>query len=1257
MGVKNLWEELDAAAAETTLEVLSLSAFLHDGKQLLAGSGPSSLGKAGAAKRHLVLGIDASIWLFHAMTMTKTAGGHSGEVRMLFFRLAKLHALPIIPIFVFDGPKRPSWKRSKQRPASLSNSRYSFPHQRDFEHLIHIFGFAVHFAPAEAEAQLAKMNMDGVIDAVLTDDVDAFLFGARVVLRNSSKTLSGSKARANRAQQLASDSEHDDDDDEETQARPSSPKKRTQSKGKRPAASSKGKKGRRTPTEEKQSDIDGSDSELSSTYAPSSTSDRSDTPEASNKKKGKDTVKDPNALQGKLEDTHTVYRSFLIMDESRSDVDKRAFSRHPHLTSTLRPAKEQPRKALDRDGLILTALLSGGDYDMQGRDRCGIKIALGLARCGFGKRLITAYKRRFQPPAHASNANNSQQTSSEAAWNRELDRWVQDVRNELRTNESGQFDRRFPTLASSSVWDSFLQTSEQLEVVQSYVWPHVKSVTLQQVMASSREHHTGSRGPRSVVTVPSHSDKTSAFIGIGNFDTTNDSVQLDTHPSSVIQTELKIQELCQFMQFRFNWEPISILKRFESLVWDGCVIRRAISMVLHLDSMKDHGDEGLSIKDIEAKAARRPRSPSSPKSRRKSSGTSKDADVTITPQARRFADFFEKSVNVVTPSRPPPTSSKLGQSSRDHHTATKGFIDGPSSGIAAGTIDVLGIHGVRQHAQYGGITSEVRIEYSTDGLKQAVESGFATDHVRGENGGYEPMFLPQDDLDDAADSPSNSEPASIPEEDEESDEFITLSQVKAKEKAKNKINAKRLWIPAPFIENLPAIVDPREGPVDIDNIVLERSPMLLLKAYRDRQKAKEEKKRLKAQNKGQRGPRTAKSKLGDPEAGQLRLDSFFSASTAKGKGRERELTRMDRQVKTSNSAASSGSWSSTSKARAAGAADDYRDKTPPPPTRAKLNIPARYIFPQSPSSGSENSVIMLNTPPKRIKVPNEARVLQDEATTEPGFAAADIMPHQLSQSSILSSSDFDELVDETQTQRPMVSSTAPSAVTSTFRPAVLLRGSRAAQTKPSSEASEDEDEEADDSLPDIMSASYTQAQSQHRHAWTAIEQKNTPASLSAPAARVPKTRAASTSSEESGKNGAGPSAESLQRSPKKSPRKNKEQAQVWSTNARASSPCYDDARGTGDHNSMPDMVPSKPSRFLRMRGRAVQDDEADSESDEETLDATRGRPGSPSPLPRRFLASIPVESHDTSASFEIVGERRAFGGGVDGGALVLEDSD
>jgi Holliday junction resolvase YEN1 len=40
-----------------------------------------------------------------------TQAGENPELRTLFFRLAHLLRYPITPIFVFDGPERPDFKR------------------------------------------------------------------------------------------------------------------------------------------------------------------------------------------------------------------------------------------------------------------------------------------------------------------------------------------------------------------------------------------------------------------------------------------------------------------------------------------------------------------------------------------------------------------------------------------------------------------------------------------------------------------------------------------------------------------------------------------------------------------------------------------------------------------------------------------------------------------------------------------------------------------------------------------------------------------------------------------------------------------------------------------------------------------------------------------------------------------------------------------------------------------------------------------
>lgn len=116
-------------------------------------------------------------------------GGENPELRLLFFRLCSLARLPFLPLFVFDGDQRPKVKRGSKMGKSGSHNLTS-----GMKRLLEIFGVKWRMALAEAEAELAYLNRYGVIDAVLTDDLDALIFGALRVIKNSSLTLSGNKS-------------------------------------------------------------------------------------------------------------------------------------------------------------------------------------------------------------------------------------------------------------------------------------------------------------------------------------------------------------------------------------------------------------------------------------------------------------------------------------------------------------------------------------------------------------------------------------------------------------------------------------------------------------------------------------------------------------------------------------------------------------------------------------------------------------------------------------------------------------------------------------------------------------------------------------------------------------------------------------------------------------------------------------------------------------------------------------------------------
>ncbi|KAG1851669.1 hypothetical protein F4604DRAFT_1959173 [Suillus subluteus] len=171
MGVQGLWEVVNKAGQSRSLSNLAVK---------------EGFEKNHSGKRAFRIGIDASIWYQHCV---HSKGGENPELRLLFFRLCSLARLPFLPLFVFDGDERPKIKRGSKLGKSGSHSLTS-----GMKKLLEIFGMEWRTALGEAEAELAHLNRYGVIDAVLTDDVDALVFGALRVIKNSSLTLSGNKS-------------------------------------------------------------------------------------------------------------------------------------------------------------------------------------------------------------------------------------------------------------------------------------------------------------------------------------------------------------------------------------------------------------------------------------------------------------------------------------------------------------------------------------------------------------------------------------------------------------------------------------------------------------------------------------------------------------------------------------------------------------------------------------------------------------------------------------------------------------------------------------------------------------------------------------------------------------------------------------------------------------------------------------------------------------------------------------------------------
>lgn len=241
-------------------------------------------------------------------------------MRTLFYRLVRLLGHTIQPLFVFDGPNKPAFKRNK-RSYSYGNSHGVADAMA--KRMIRLFGFQCHDAPGEAEAECALLQREGVVDAVLSEDVDTIMFGCRRTLRNWS---------------------------------------------------AEGTRSSKTPTHV------------------------------------------------------SVY-----------DVDEREGGGGIN--------------GLDREGMVLVALMSGGDYLPEGVPGCGVKVACEAARAGFGKELCGI--RRADTAA--------------------LERWKERLSRELRTNESGFFRTRHKALEIPEGFPS-------LEVLRYYTHPVVsKAETVQRL--------------------------------------------------------------------------------------------------------------------------------------------------------------------------------------------------------------------------------------------------------------------------------------------------------------------------------------------------------------------------------------------------------------------------------------------------------------------------------------------------------------------------------------------------------------------------------------------------------------------------------------------------------------------------------------------------------------------------------------------------------------------------------------------------------
>lgn len=145
--------------------------------------------------------VDLSYWIVQHETAIKATHVRKPHLRLTFFRTINLFSkFGALPVFIVDGT--PSPLKSKARIArffrfsgvdisglpvaegvSAERNKTFLKCVQECVELLELFGMPVLKANGEAEALCAQLNAEGLVDACITADSDAFLFGAKCVIK------------------------------------------------------------------------------------------------------------------------------------------------------------------------------------------------------------------------------------------------------------------------------------------------------------------------------------------------------------------------------------------------------------------------------------------------------------------------------------------------------------------------------------------------------------------------------------------------------------------------------------------------------------------------------------------------------------------------------------------------------------------------------------------------------------------------------------------------------------------------------------------------------------------------------------------------------------------------------------------------------------------------------------------------------------------------------------------------------------------
>ncbi|GMH17244.1 hypothetical protein Nepgr_019085 [Nepenthes gracilis] len=152
--------------------------------------------------RNKRVAVDLSFWIVQHETAVKYDHVRNPHLRLTFFRTVNLFSkFGAFPVFIVDGTPSPLKSQARivrffrssgidlssllaaEERVSVERNQVFQKSVEDCMELLKLLGMPVLKAKGEAEALCAQLNYEGQVDACITADSDAFLYGAKCVIK------------------------------------------------------------------------------------------------------------------------------------------------------------------------------------------------------------------------------------------------------------------------------------------------------------------------------------------------------------------------------------------------------------------------------------------------------------------------------------------------------------------------------------------------------------------------------------------------------------------------------------------------------------------------------------------------------------------------------------------------------------------------------------------------------------------------------------------------------------------------------------------------------------------------------------------------------------------------------------------------------------------------------------------------------------------------------------------------------------------